>query len=102
MKCPLLIGSIAAPALLTACVSAPRGDDPMPDGPAMQTCDAAPVQGFVGRLSNADRNAEIQRLTGARTLRWIGPGMAVTMDYREDRVNVYYDAQQMVTQISCG
>lgn len=65
-------------------------------------CDAAPAQGFVGKLSTPDRNVEIQRLTGARTLRWIGPNQAVTMDYRTDRVNVFYDADTLVTQITCG
>ena len=101
MRLTLLPAALAAPIVLSACVSGPK-EAPMPDGPAYMACDAAAAQMFVGKLSNADRNAEIQRLTGASTLRWIGPNMAVTMDYREDRVNVYYNADQFVTQISCG
>ncbi len=101
MRLTILTAAIAAPILLNACVSGPA-PAPEPDGPAFAACDAAPAQGFVGKLSNPDRNAEIQRLTGARSLRWIGPNMAVTMDYREDRVNVHYDNDQFVTQISCG
>jgi Peptidase inhibitor I78 family len=101
MRLTALAAAIAAPVMLNACVSAPKVA-PMPDGPTYAECNAAPAQMFVGKLSNADRNAEIQRLTGARTLRWIGPGMAVTMDYRVDRVNVHYDDRQFVTLISCG
>jgi Peptidase inhibitor I78 family len=101
MRLTIITAAIVAPVLLSACVSGPK-PAPEPDGPAYYACDAAPAQAFVGKLSNPDRNMEIQRLTGASTLRWIGPNMAVTMDYREDRVNVYYNADQFVTQISCG
>ena len=92
---------LAAPVLLSACVSAPKdaAPEPMPD---MGECNAAPAQPFVGKLSTPERNVEIQRLTGSQSLRWIGPGQAVTMDYRPDRVNVFYDEQKFVTQISCG
>ena len=105
MRSTPFIFAIAAPVLLpvllSACASGPK-DAPVPDGPALMECDAAPAQAFVGKLSNPDRNAEIQRLTGARSLRWLGPNMAMTMDYRTDRVNVFYDAEGFVTQISCG
>lgn len=96
-----LMLAVAVPFVLGACVSAPKdaAPEPMPD---MAECNAAPAQAFVGKLSTPERNVEIQRLTGSRTLRWIGPGIAVTMDYRMDRVNVFYDEQKFVTQISCG
>ena len=35
-------------------------------------------------------------------MRSIKPGQAVTMDYREDRVNVYQDASGNIERISCG
>lgn len=101
MRLTLITTAIAAPVLLSACVSGPK-EAPVPDGPALVECYAEPAQPFVGKLSTPERNVEIQRLTGARSLRWIGPGMAVTMDYRPDRVNVFYDEQKFVTQISCG
>lgn len=90
---------VTVPALLVGCVPAPQSPQPVPEA---QECDAAPAQGFVGKLSTPERNVEIQRLTGARNLRWIGPNMAVTMDYRTDRVNVHYDDNKFVTQITCG
>ena len=40
--------------------------------------------------------------TGARTLRWGPPRSAMTMDYRQDRVNVMYDDTYKSTQVTCG
>lgn len=70
-------------------------------------CDAASVQGRVGQIVPAGSGArelttELLRLTAARTLRWIAPGMAVTMDFRPDRLSVSYDEQRTITQITCG
>ena len=40
--------------------------------------------------------------TGARHLRWVAKGMMVTMDYRDDRLTVYLDANNRVERASCG
>ena len=44
----------------------------------------------------------MKRETGARTLRWVQPGMAVTMDYRDDRLTVYAGRRNMVERASCS
>ena len=41
-------------------------------------------------------------MTDARRLRWGAPDSVFTMDYREDRVNVIYDEQGIITRIYCG
>ena len=46
--------------------------------------------------------AALLRATGARTLRWVAPGMAVTMDYRTDRLTVSYDGAYKIERVSCG
>ena len=46
--------------------------------------------------------AEIVRASGAKRLQWVAAGMMVTMDFREDRVRVYLDAQNRVQRASCG
>jgi Peptidase inhibitor I78 family len=66
------------------------------------TCNAAAVQGMVGQTATQTLGAEAVRTSGARTMRWIRPGEAVTMDYRTDRLNVHLDAQNRITQVSCG
>ena len=40
--------------------------------------------------------------TGATSLRWGPPGAIFTMDYRQDRVNVMYDDNSMITEVRCG
>jgi hypothetical protein len=46
--------------------------------------------------------AAILRESGARTLRWGPPRTAWTMDYRQDRVNLRYDDNMKITEVSCG
>lgn len=73
-----------------------------PDVPAAMTCNADPAQRYLGQAADAANGAAILRESGARTLRWGPPNSAWTMDYREDRVNVRYDAAMAITGITCG
>ena len=66
------------------------------------TCDAAALGGLVGREPTGALGEEALRRSGARTLRWIRPGDAVTMDYRPDRLNVRLDERHRVEGFSCG
>ncbi|HYD37898.1 MAG TPA: I78 family peptidase inhibitor [Allosphingosinicella sp.] len=59
-------------------------------------------KGLVGRARSEDVGAEALRLTGARTVRWIPKGAMVTMDYREDRVNLHLDGKGKVVRVACG
>ena len=65
-------------------------------------CDAKHVQNFVGVLATADVGKAIFRRSSAKALRWIAPGMMVTMDYRADRLNIRTDVRNFVTAIDCG
>lgn len=60
-------------------------------------CGAGALQGLVGQPLAA---LDAVRVTGP--LRVIAPGMAVTMDFRADRLNVEHDAARVITRISCG
>ncbi|MDC8755335.1 I78 family peptidase inhibitor [Erythrobacter sp. sf7] len=74
-----------------------------PNGGAMaRMCDAGTVQSYVGSKADATIGAAILTESGARTLRWGPPNAAWTMDYRQDRVNVQYDAAMTIEQITCG
>ena len=46
--------------------------------------------------------ARILRESGAKTLRWIPHGSAITMDYSEQRVNVKLDPQSRIEAVTCG
>ena len=65
-------------------------------------CNAAKAQPLVGRARSAKLGAEALRLSGAGTLRWLRPGDIVTMEYREDRLNIELDAKGRVKAVRCG
>ena len=65
-------------------------------------CDAAKAQGLIGRAQSHELGVEALRLSGARIVRWIPEGGMVTMDYREDRLNIQLDGRNKVVKISCG
>lgn len=70
--------------------------------PPAQQCDAKAAQAQVGAVATAELGAELLRLTGARTLRWVPPETAVTMDYRPERLTVAYDRDMKITGIACN
>lgn len=65
-------------------------------------CDASGVQDHVGHRATAEAGRILLELTGARTLRWVPPRTAVTMDYRPDRLTVSYDDDMIIERITCG
>lgn len=65
-------------------------------------CKAEPASSLVGQPVTAELGAEAVKLTGARTIRWILPGHAVTMDYRQDRLNIAINGAYKVERVTCG
>jgi hypothetical protein len=73
---------------------------PAPEAPG--SCNAEAVRDLVGRPNSAELGVDAQRRSGARTVRVIRPGDAVTMDYRVDRLNIELDADGKVARFNCG
>ena len=65
-------------------------------------CNAADLDNLIGREATTELGAEAMRRSGAIRLRWIQPGDVVTMDYREDRLNIHLDARNRVERLICG
>lgn len=88
---PLLLAPVAA-LTLAACqpdlVATPA---PEPD------CGAAALQGLVGQPLGV-----FAAPPQARAVRVIGPDMAVTMDYRPDRLNVEHDRARIIRRVYCS
>ena len=83
-------------------VAAPVAATPEAGAEAPGTrCDAGAAAALVGRQADASE-AEAQRLSGARTVRRYTTGVAVTMDYRPDRLNVETNADGTIVKLSCG
>ena len=65
-------------------------------------CVADGLAGLTGKARSEAVTKQALQLSGAKTLRWIAPGMAVTMDYREDRLNLDIDEHGKITRAHCG
>ena len=85
---------------LPGCATTPRiGPGPKPDA---GLCNAAAARALAGRPATPELAAEALRLTGARLLRTIEPGMMVTMDYSAERLNIYVGPDGRVERLACG
>ena len=93
--------------LAMACTTVPADGGASRDEPAEavgsgQPCRSGELGELVGREAAEALGAEALRRSGARSLRWIRPGDVVTMDYREDRLNIHLDARGRVERLACG
>ena len=98
--------SVAAPAAVEAPTPPAAPPAPTPavppaaEEPAM-TCQADQGQWAIGQIADEALVSKVKSDTGSERVRVILPGMAVTMDYREDRVNLDVDADNRVTGVRC-
>lgn len=83
---------------LAACSTLPANGSGPPGG----KCSSEGLERYVGQEPTEATGAAILRDSGARTLRWIPQGSAVTMDYSEQRVNVKLDPQNRIEAVTCG
>jgi hypothetical protein len=99
-----VIGRTALGGLLlsaSACAAVAPGAEEVPVHGAGK-CDATRAQALTGQQASSALGAEALKMTGATRLRWIPIGTAVTMDYREDRLNIELNRNNRVTAIRCG
>lgn len=65
-------------------------------------CNADRVQPLVGREATPDVLDRAKTRSGARSVRVIKPGQAVTMDFRSDRLNLELDDVNTIKAARCG
>lgn len=94
--------AIAAVLPLAACATSETPVESTPAPTTEMMCKADAAQSYIGQTATPDLGGAIVKATGARTLRWGPPRSAMTMDYRQDRVNVMYDDAYKITQVTCG
>lgn len=73
-----------------------KGLSQMPKPPA-GSCGADALQGLVGQPAGV-----LETMRFGQVVRVIHPGMAVTMDYSPDRLNIEVDADKIISRVSCG
>lgn len=93
-----LVAMMMAP--LAACATTSGGEAPATNADGL--CSNEAVAAFVGQKASAETGAAMLKASGAKTMRWGGPGMAMTMDFRPDRLTVSYDEAMMITSARCG
>ena len=92
--------ALIAPFVLAACVEGQSPPDPVvsePPSPPAKACGAADLQYLVGQPESV-----LQTMKFGGDTRIIRPGMAVTMDYRENRLNIEIDNAGKIGRVSCG
>jgi len=70
--------------------------------PASTPCGAEKVAGLIGKKRTPALETRVQALSGAARIRWIRPGMMVTMDYSETRLNIRVDVRGKILSATCG
>ena len=65
-------------------------------------CSPQALARYTGLTANEALAERMKRETGKTALRWVRPGMMVTMEYREDRLTVHIDAANKVERASCS
>ena len=96
MRAMALLLPFAFAACVEGTVSPDPGmtDDPLPPATG---CGAPELQYLVGQSETI-----LQRMKFANRVRIIHPGMAVTMDYSADRLNIEIDETGKIARVSCG
>ena len=85
---PLLL---CAPLLLVACVEPPPPHDPV------DACGASEFQYLVGKPG-----VLLDGMRFSQDVRVVQYGMAVTMDFRADRLNFWLDRRDVIEKVVCG
>lgn len=104
------LATLAALFVLSACASAPEPAPPpappvaetptipLPPPPAPDSCKSGELQYLVGR-----NKSEIPVPTDPSKRRVACTTCPVTMDYRPDRLNIFFDAETgIVKEVKCG
>jgi hypothetical protein len=88
--------------LLLAISACAATNPPVIDGPAGSGCRSEGLSQFVGQPSSAELGAAMLRASGARIIRWVSVGGAVTMDFSPVRLTAQLDANNRVQSANCG
>lgn len=73
-----------------------------PETSSDPTCDAGKAQSYIGASASSEIAEAARKAAGAELVRWLRPGMAVTMEYRMGRLNITIDDKNVITGINCG
>lgn len=102
MNARLVLLSVTALAVSGCSTFSSSQKSPSQIAKANHICDAKELQVLVGEQANDNTGKLALKKSYAKVLRWIPPNSAVTMDYRQDRLNISYDEDMQIQKVSCG
>jgi hypothetical protein len=97
-----LPGTLALLAVLAGCSSVDGSKTPAPPANPNGACNAELVQGMLGQTATAEQVEQARQHAGARSVRILAPGDAVTLEYNSQRLNIDIDEAEAIQRISCG
>jgi hypothetical protein len=95
------VALLVAVAMVASCATGPAQPPAHGETPG-QECRSAGLEGFAGQEATTAVGAEILRVSNAAALRWVQPGMMVTMEFRADRVTAWLAPGNRIERVSCG
>ena len=95
------VAAIVAPAL-SACIPTPDVEADSTNTTEAAACDSKSVQSSIGKRFTADLAENMRKQAGAALLRTGSKDGPVTMDYRIERLNVFYDEAMLIAIVNCG
>ncbi|MCP5073863.1 MAG: hypothetical protein GY947_11290 [Rhodobacteraceae bacterium] len=93
----ILIPALSAVLLLAACQPEPEENVVPEPEPGAEICGAAELQYLVGKPDSV-----LYSMRFAKGVRIITPGMAVTMDYNPERLNIAIGEDGRIARVYCG
>ncbi len=93
---------IAALSLSACWADTPPKPAPAPAPAPGVECNSNGLAHLIGKPRSAEIGAEAKRISGANVLRWITPGMMVTMEFRSDRLNLQLGTDGRILAARCG
>ncbi|PNU05070.1 I78 family peptidase inhibitor [Novosphingobium guangzhouense] len=97
------IAPLALALMLAACNGQASPEKaPAPVAENAPTCGADQFASYIGQQATDATIAAIQSKRGDAPIRVIRPGMAVTMDYRAERLNVDVDGSGTIKRFHCS
>jgi Peptidase inhibitor I78 family len=95
------VAALVAPTL-TACIPTPDVAEASTNTAEPAACDSKTVQSHVGKRFTAVLAEQMRKEAGASLLRTGPKDGPVTMDYRVERLNVFYDEAMLIAIVNCG
>lgn len=81
---------------------ADKEPQPRPE-PGENACNADKARPWFGKKATPAVRAAVEKATGAKATRWLYPDSVVTMDFRQDRLNVTMDkGTDVIRSARCG